>query len=94
MSLSDRASTASNGLQYSRILCNLTIFGYPRSQIDDDFEWVKGTVWNWNDWRHVTLKPDGSFIAPTPECSQPNGATHAPLICWSSGPRDSPARVL
>jgi len=43
-----------------------------KDQIDEEFNWAKGTTWNWNNWRHVTLKPDGSFIAPTPECSEPN----------------------
>jgi len=43
-----------------------------REEIDSEFEWVKGTVWNWNNWRHVKLMHDGSFIAPTPECGQPN----------------------
>jgi len=43
-----------------------------REEIDEEFAWVKGTVWNWNNWRHITLDYDGSFIAPTPECSKPN----------------------
>ena len=30
--------------------------------------WLRGTVWNWNDWRHVTFECDGGFNAPTPEC--------------------------
>jgi len=43
-----------------------------REEIDSEHAWAKGTTWNWNNWRHVTLKHDGSFIAPTPECSEPN----------------------
>eukprot|EP00756_Hemistasia_phaeocysticola_P004616 Hpha_TRINITY_DN12917_c0_g1::TRINITY_DN12917_c0_g1_i2::g.164513::m.164513 len=31
-------------------------------------EWLKGTVWNWNSWRHVTLASDGGFEAPTSDC--------------------------
>lgn len=33
---------------------------------------MKGTVWNWNNWRNVEFKPDGTFNAPTPDCQ--NGA--------------------
>jgi DnaJ-class molecular chaperone len=43
-----------------------------REEISPDFDWAKGTTWNWNNWRHVTLKHNGAFIAPTPECSEPN----------------------
>jgi len=39
-----------------------------RNQIDEEFDWAKGTIWNWNNWRHVKLNHDGSFWAPSPEC--------------------------
>jgi DnaJ-class molecular chaperone len=32
------------------------------------FNWLKGTTWNWNDWREVQFQQDGSFDAPTREC--------------------------
>lgn len=47
--------------------------GWPRGlsgRIHSNFDWVKGTVWNWNNWRHVTFEHDGNFKAPTPECEQ------------------------
>ena len=47
---------------------------FPRGVPDDvsDLEerhlWLRGTTWNWNNWRDVTFEPDGKFNAPTPEC--------------------------
>lgn len=45
-----------------------------RDDIEDQFEWVRGTRWNWNRWRDVELRRDGTFWAPNcnperqPEC--------------------------
>jgi len=30
--------------------------------------WMKGTEWNWNNWRSVKFEKDGSFDAPTRDC--------------------------
>ena len=38
----------------------------------DKFNWIKGTTWNWNDWRDVQFEQDGNFKAPTQECQQGN----------------------
>ena len=34
----------------------------------EDFAWLKGTKWNWNNWREVEFQPDGRFKAPTQDC--------------------------
>lgn len=55
--------------------------GWPRGltgKIHPNFDFLKGTIWNWNNWRHVTFEHDGNFKAPTPECE--NGACK-----WSAG---------
>jgi len=40
--------------------------------IEDEYDWLRGSEWHWNGWRDVKLKADGSFWAPSPECSQDN----------------------
>lgn len=55
--------------------------GWPKGlsgNIHANFDFMKGTVWNWNNWRHVTFEHDGNFKAPTEECE--NGACK-----WSAG---------
>ena len=32
--------------------------------ITNEFDWLKGTEWNWNNWREVIFRKDGSFLAP------------------------------
>jgi len=39
-------------------------------KITKKFSWVKGTEWNWNNWRHVKFNKDGTFDAPTGDCQQ------------------------
>lgn len=39
-------------------------------KISKEFNWLKGTEWNWNSWRNVKFEKDGSFDAPTPDCSR------------------------
>jgi DnaJ-class molecular chaperone len=36
--------------------------------VSEEFAWLKGTEWNWNDWRNVEFAADGRFKAPTPDC--------------------------
>ncbi len=43
------------------------------STIADEFSWLKGTEWNWNDWNNVQFHADGNFIAPTHECQGKHG---------------------
>lgn len=38
--------------------------------ISERYSWMKGTEWNWNDWREVRFEPDGTFDAPTDSCAQ------------------------
>lgn len=38
--------------------------------IDEAFNWLKATEWNWNDWRNVRFGADGRFEAPTPDCER------------------------
>jgi len=38
------------------------------ASIANDFEWLKATEWNWNNWRNVQFDEDGIFWAPSPEC--------------------------
>eukprot|EP00936_MAST-01D_sp_MAST-1D-sp1_P002514 g2514.t1 len=36
----------------------------------EEFRWLKGTRWNWNNWREVEFDPSGRFKAPTQDCEQ------------------------
>lgn len=36
--------------------------------IEEQMNWMKGTTWEWNKWRNVQFKSDGTFVAPTQEC--------------------------
>ncbi len=44
------------------------------ADIHDNFAWLKGTEWSWNNWRNVVFRSNGVFEAPTPEC-QAGGCT-------------------
>merc|ERR1711935_63714 len=48
--------------------------------IEPEYDWLRGSEWHWNGWRDVKLKADGSFWAPSPECSQ----DRAPDCNWSA----------
>jgi DnaJ-class molecular chaperone len=48
------------------------------TEIGKKFAWMKGTEWNWNNWRHVKFNKDGSFEAPTGDCQQG-------MCLWSAG---------
>lgn len=37
-------------------------------KITKKFDWLKGTEWNWNNWRNVKFNKDGTFDAPTQDC--------------------------
>jgi len=53
---------------------------WPRNvpdKISKDMAWVKGTEWNWNNWRNVKFDKDGSFEAPTQDC-------HAGMCKWAA----------
>jgi len=39
-------------------------------KISKKFAWMKGTEWNWNNWRNVKFEKDGNFDAPTRDCQQ------------------------
>lgn len=39
-------------------------------KITKKFAWMKGTEWNWNNWRNVKFNKDGTFEAPTQDCQQ------------------------
>merc|ERR1740129_266372 len=36
--------------------------------IEKNMAWLKGTEWNWNNWRNVKFEKDGTFDAPTEDC--------------------------
>ena len=38
--------------------------------INAEFNWLKDTRWNWNNWREVIFRKDGSFLAPAENCEQ------------------------
>jgi hypothetical protein len=45
--------------------------GWPEGvgeKVSKKFSWLKGTEWDWNNWRTVTFEEDGTFTAPTEEC--------------------------
>lgn len=37
-------------------------------KITKNFNFLKGTEWNWNNWRNVKFSKDGNFDAPTRDC--------------------------
>ncbi|CAE7452270.1 ERDJ3B [Symbiodinium natans] len=39
-------------------------------KISKKFAWMKGTEWNWNNWRNVKFQKDGNFEAPTNDCQR------------------------
>jgi len=47
-------------------------------KINKKMSWLKGTEWNWNNWRNVKFQKDGSFEAPTRECQ------HGGQCKWSA----------
>jgi len=38
--------------------------------IEPKFDSLRGTEWYWNEWRSVKLQADGTFWAPSAECSE------------------------
>lgn len=38
--------------------------------IHENFMWMKGTEWMWNNWAEIRFEPDGTFTAPTDSCAQ------------------------
>ena len=38
--------------------------------ISEEFSWMKDTRWNWNNWREVIFRADGSFLAPAENCER------------------------
>eukprot|EP00967_Tisochrysis_lutea_P096863 scaffold142026_cov28-Tisochrysis_lutea.AAC.1 len=42
--------------------------GADRGSIGSSFAWMKDTRWNWNNWRDVVFRADGSFLAPAESC--------------------------
>lgn len=45
-----------------------TFPGKIRDEIAEEWEWLIGTEWFWNNWRNVKFAPDGIFEAPTDDC--------------------------
>jgi hypothetical protein len=39
-----------------------------RDEIANEWEWLVGTEWHWNNWRNVKFAADGIFEAPTDDC--------------------------
>jgi curved DNA-binding protein CbpA len=39
-------------------------------EVSSDFEWLKGTKWNWNRWNEIEMHEDGNFVAPN--CNNPD----------------------
>ena len=48
--------------------------------VSKDFKWMKDTRWNWNNWRDVIFRADGSFLAPAEGCEHEGN----PQCQWSS----------
>ena len=48
--------------------------------VSQDFKWMKDTRWNWNNWRDVIFRADGSFLAPAEGCEREGN----PKCQWSS----------
>jgi hypothetical protein len=40
----------------------------PDANVGVAYGWVKGTTWNWNNWRYVHFGFDGEFSAPDSHC--------------------------
>lgn len=38
--------------------------------VDDEFEWLAGTTWNWNNWQNVKFAANGQFEAPDRPCEE------------------------
>lgn len=38
--------------------------------VDDEFEWLAGTTWNWNNWQNVKFGANGQFEAPDRPCEE------------------------
>ena len=48
--------------------------------VSKEFKWMKDTRWNWNNWRDVVFRADGSFLAPAEGCEREGN----PQCQWSS----------
>jgi DnaJ-class molecular chaperone len=38
--------------------------------VDEEYEWLAGTTWNWNNWKNVKFEPSGKFDAPDKPCEE------------------------
>lgn len=38
--------------------------------ISSEMKWLKDTRWNWNNWREVIFRSEGSFLAPAENCER------------------------
>jgi DnaJ-class molecular chaperone len=50
---------------------NLQYASFPggvTDEIGEEWEWLIGTEWHWNNWRNVKFQPNGLFEAPTDDC--------------------------
>jgi hypothetical protein len=52
--------------------------------IGSSFAWLKDTRWNWNSWRDVIFRADGSFLAPAENCEREGN----PACRWYTNEED------
>lgn len=52
--------------------------------IGKSFAWLKDTRWNWNNWRDVVFRADGSFLAPAENCEREGN----PACRWYTNEND------
>ena len=52
----------SRGVEYASFPRNIP------DEISEEWEWLIGTEWHWNNWRNVKFAADGIFEAPTDDC--------------------------
>ena len=38
--------------------------------VDEEYEWLAGTTWNWNNWKNVKFEASGKFDAPDKPCEE------------------------
>ena len=48
--------------------------------ISEEYRWLKDTRWNWNNWREVIFRADGSFLAPAENCERETLRVLVPLL--------------
>ena len=39
-------------------------------KVSSEFDWLKDTRWNWNNWREVIFRASGAFLAPAENCER------------------------